>query len=83
MPAVARLSDIDSDDNVIVSTGNNTNVFANGLLIARIGDVLSDGATIVTGSATVFVNGLPVARIGDLDTDGAVIVTGSPTVSCG
>lgn len=83
MPAVARLSDIDSQDNIIDNTGNNSNVFANGLLIARLGDNLSGDYTITSGSPTVFVNGLPVARVGDSDTDDAVIVTGSPTVSCG
>ena len=73
MPAVARLTDVFTDTDVI-ATGSG-NVFVNGLPVARLTDMTTGhslpGHTtyppvpITVGSGSVFVNGLPIARLGD------------------
>ena len=53
-------------------------------LHARVGDSISHGGSIITGSHNVLTNGIPQARLGDLATcaiHGILsIVTGSPNV---
>ena len=46
--------------------------------VARVGDAISHGGSITTGSAKVFADGFPVARIGDsanCSVHGAVVIT--------
>ena len=53
-----------------------------GSSVARIGDKISHGGTISSGSANVFCNGIGVARIGDpvaCDLHGAQTITGGST----
>ncbi len=54
--------------------------------VARLGDAISHGGTIASGSPNTFVNGLPLARVGDLvlcDIHAEqAIVSGSPDVFC-
>jgi len=87
MPGVVRVGD-SSDHGGTVITGASIS-FANGIPIARVGDLhecpqQGHGTTeIITGSPTVNVEGQPVARIGDVAGCGAVITGGSPDVNAG
>ena len=51
--------------------------------VARIGDMDSDGDTLISGSTTVFANGIGVVRIGDMDSDGDTVISGSTDVIAG
>jgi len=77
------------------TAGGSTRVFANGIGVARLGD-LSTSHTILVGPAcvahspvlntssrTVFADGLGLARKTDAYNSTEVISTGSPTVFCG
>lgn len=92
----ARIGDIgegiccEGDDHETTGTiiTGSPNVNANGLSLARIGDIIITNDShkrtgiIVGGSPTVNANGLSVARIGDIF-DGCFsgqIITGSPNV---
>jgi uncharacterized Zn-binding protein involved in type VI secretion len=85
MPGVARIGDTIDHGGAI--TGGSSDVIANGLGVARVGDaVLCDehGIQAITGgSATVITNGKGTARIGDGISCGATIVTGSSDVIAG
>ena len=96
MPAVSRKGDILSTGHGCVSTtklntpGQST-VFANSILVARIGDPTVSHpnpplppcpdhvANVNAGSPNVFVEGLAVARIGD-STDSGAMTSGSGNV---
>ena len=79
---VARLGDPSNHGGVIISSASRT--MANGILVARMGDMHvcplpGHGVTpIVTGSGKTLVEGKPIARVGDSTGCGAVIVAGSP-----
>lgn len=87
MAQVARLGDTSSHGGTIITSAEH--VFANGIKVARIGDMHScpipeHGVTpIVTGSGSVFAEGAGVARIGDSVGCGAVISSGSPDTEAG
>ncbi len=78
---VARLGDPSNHGGVIISSASRT--MANGILVARMGDLHScplpgHGVTpIVTGSGKTLVEGRPIARVGDSTGCGAVIASGS------
>lgn len=68
------------------------NVFANGVGIVRIGDIVAmhlkggcspDTSTLSSGSGTVFINGVGAGRIGDQYSSDNTIISGSPTVFIG
>lgn len=48
------------------------------LPIARVGDSISCGATIIKGSSMATCDGRPVAYLGSQTSHGGVIITGSP-----
>ena len=96
MPAVSRHTDTLSTGHACVSTTTlNTpgqgDVFANSLLIARVGDPTVSHpnppvplcpdhvANVNAGSPNVFVHGIKVARIGD-SADAGNMITGSGNV---
>lgn len=98
MPAVARIGDpfstghgCDGSSTIAAGSGN---VFANGIPVARLGDVSASHtrpsgdscvphtATIAAGSGTVSINGIPCARVGDAIDSGA-ITGGSGSVFAG
>jgi uncharacterized Zn-binding protein involved in type VI secretion len=87
MPQVARLGDTSDHGGVIISASDD--VFANGIGVARLGDlhdcpIPGHGVTpIVTSSEKVFANDRGVARIGDQAACAATIVSGSPNVEAG
>jgi uncharacterized Zn-binding protein involved in type VI secretion len=85
MAKIARVGDAISHGGYIVSGASNT--YANGQLIARIGDPVicnEHGETkIVECSMSVKVEGSLAARVGDMCGCGAVIVSGSDNVECG
>lgn len=85
MPAVARIGDAVSHGGSI--TGGSSNVRANGVGVARIGDpafcAVHFVVTIVGGSTSVFANEQGVARVGDSLSCGATISSGSPDVFAG
>lgn len=78
---MARLGDPSNHGGVIISSASRT--MANGILVARMGDLHScplpgHGVTpIVTGSGKTLVEGRPIARVGDSTGCGAVIASGS------
>lgn len=82
---VARLGDTSDHGGTIVSASPDT--FANGIAIARSGDMHScpiagHGVTAITSSSTTLVNQKGVVRATvDQAGCGAKIVTGSPTVN--
>lgn len=81
MPAVSRKSDLSTAGDICVTYS--PNVYANGLNVARQGDLYTgppSPGTVVTGSPNVFANSLQVARIGDPLTDGDAVATGSGNV---
>lgn len=86
MRKVVRITD-HSDHGGVVITGSN-NVFANGLRVARLGDLHScpiagHGITpIISGSPDTDVNQNRCARVGDVTGCGAVLIEGSPDVFC-
>ena len=99
MPAVSRKGDSLSTGHICTSTttldtpGQGT-VFANSILVARIGDPTvphpnppappcpDHVANVNVGSSTVRVHGLKVARIGD-SADAGAMTSGSSNVFCG
>ncbi len=104
MPAAARGNGTDS---VFSKTGTgkgckspvttstaacSSNVFANGIGIVRLGDLIAvhakagcspDTSTLSSGSSTVFINGQGAGRIGDQYTSDNTITSGSETVFIG
>lgn len=80
MLPVARVTDVHTcplcGPNMITKGGTAT---ADGLPIARVGDMTACGATIVTGSSLATEGGMPVAYLGSTTSHGGVITTGSPT----
>ena len=96
MPAISRKGDSLSTGHActgttILDTPKQGTVFANGILIARIGDPTvahpappippcpDHVANVNAGSPNVFVVGIATARIGD-STDAGAMTTGSPNV---
>ena len=99
MPAVSRKGDSLSTGHACVSTTTldtpgQSSEFANGILVARIGDPTvahpnppvpicpNHVATVNAGSSTVRVHGIPVARIGD-SADSGAMTAGSSNVFSG
>ena len=99
MPAVVRTGDSLSTGHgctatTTLDTPSQSTVFANGILICRVGDPTVSHpfppdppcaphvANINAGSSTVFVVGAAVGRIGD-SADAGAITSGSPTVFAG
>jgi len=86
MPKVARLGDPSDHGGVIISSSART--YADGILIARVGDlhdcpIPGHGVTpILTGSPNLEIEGKPAARVGSVCGCGAVISNGSPTFEC-
>ena len=96
MPAIVRKGDTLTTGHACVGTttldtpGQST-VFANNILVARIGDPTvshpnppvplcpNHVAPVTAGSPNVFVHGKPIARIGD-STDAGALTTGSGNV---
>ena len=84
---VARLGDPSDHGGVIITSASRT--MANGILVARMGDmhacpIPGHGITpIVTGSNKMLVEGQPVARVGDVAACGVTIVVGSPNTMSG
>lgn len=80
MPKVIRIGDPGSHGGVV--TSGSPDVEANGLAVARVGDIFDCAQhgpnPIATGSPDVFANGLAVARVGDIASCGAVLQGGSP-----
>jgi Uncharacterized conserved protein len=58
-------------------------VLANGMNVARVGDVCACGAVIVAGFPSILVNGRPMAHLGSPTSHGGMIVAGSPDVMGG
>lgn len=97
MPAVCCIGDLDLVHcDVPIRAQGSTNVYAEGLLISRQGDLNgphllkppatpcgTHAAPITTGSLTVFVNGKGCGRIGDPITACTLVATGCPTVFAG
>lgn len=95
MPAVTRKGDADvTHCSGMVRKEHSPNVYANGILISRQGDVNtghllpgspcpSHSAPITTGSTTVFINGKGCGRIGDAITGCTSVAAGSPNVFAG
>ena len=99
MAAVARIGDIVNSghacDTVTTILSGSTNVFVEGVGVARSTDPLSPhtilagtvcvphpGTVVNRGSSTVFVNGLSIARVGD-SADLGNITSGASTVFAG
>jgi len=99
MPAVARVGDSLTTGHACTSTTTldtptQSTVFANNILICRVGDPTVSHpfppapgcaphvANINAGSSSVFVVGSAVGRIGD-SADAGAITSGSPTVFAG
>ena len=99
MPGTSRKGDGLSTGHICATTSTlatpgQSTVFANGKLVARVGDptvahpfppvpvCANHVATVVTGSATVFVEGLKCARIGD-SADAGAMTSGSSNVFAG
>lgn len=92
MPNVARINDSITPEpcfGAYVINSGSSNVFANGIGVARLNDTSTvhccpaagcHSTTIAQGSSTVFVNGLPVARINDVMADTGTIAQGSSDV---
>lgn len=83
MPAVARIGDTSSHGGEIIS--GSANVRANGIGVARVGDILACPIhglrELVEGSPNVLANGAGVVRVGDHAECGAEIIEGSPNVN--
>lgn len=79
MLPVARITDVHvcpiHGPNAIIKGGMAT---ADGLPIARVGDMTACGASITTGSSMATEGGMPVAYLGSTTSHGGVITTGSP-----
>lgn len=80
MLPIARVGDVHvcpiHGPNTIVKGGTAT---ADGIPIARVGDMTACGATITVGSSMATESGAPVAYLGSATSHGGVITTGSPT----
>ena len=60
----------------VVVTGSPTSIL-NGRPVARVGDLVSSGATIITGSAIASLDdGQPIARLGDVTSHGGTLIEG-------
>lgn len=87
MPAVARIGDTSDHGGSIISGSDN--VSADGIPVARVGDVHTcpisgHGTTaIVSTPQNSVYNGVLVATVGAKTGCGATIVSGSPTVNAG
>jgi len=60
-----------------------SDVLANVMNVARVGDVCACGAVIVAGFPSILVNGRPMAHLGSPTSHGGMIVAGSPDVMGG
>ena len=84
---VARLNDPSDHGGHIITASSD--VFVNGIGIARLGDshscpIAGHGVTpLVTSSSTVFADTKGVVRVGDKTGCGATISAGSPNVNAG
>lgn len=80
MLPIARVGDVHlcpiHGPNAIVNGGVAT---ADGIPIARVGDMTGCGATITVGSSMGTEGGAPIAYLGSATSHGGVITTGSPT----
>jgi uncharacterized Zn-binding protein involved in type VI secretion len=80
MKPIARVGDVHicplHGPNAIVEGGKAT---ADGMPIARVGDLTACGAKIAQGSSVASEGGAPIAHLGSATTHGGVITTGSPT----
>lgn len=87
---VQRIGDSNNAGGSVISTPQTT-VYANGVLIAVNGSVVSShtpfsfphlpaACRTANGSPNVFINNIPVINIGDSDTCGHTRVGGSPNV---
>jgi len=90
MSAVARATDTTGGGGIILTPTANTNVYANGKLIAVVGTMVSghdlpphDAPTLIMGSGTVKINGIAVCRVGDAVSCAHTISSGSPNVNVG
>jgi len=95
MPAITRVGDADVVHcSTPVRTAHSPDVYANGILISRQGDVNnvhllpgapcpSHAAPITTGSTSVFINGKGCGRIGDGVTACTSVAEGSPDCFAG
>lgn len=80
MPSSAYVGSKLTNDSTIIGPGVPA-VTVNGLPSSKLGDSVSDGHTMVEGSATVLVSGQPMIRLGDKDSDGHSVSTNvSPDV---
>ncbi len=99
MPAICRQGDILTTGHgcvgtTILSIPTQSTVRANGILIARMGDMTVPHPApplppcpphvrfVNVGSPTVFVASLPIARIGD-SADSGIMITGSTNIFAG
>ena len=81
MPSIARLGDTTDHGGVIITSSPDT--LSNGILIARVGDLVScpiHGVNpIISGSTTgVLVNDKICAIVGSKTACGSTVITGSP-----
>lgn len=95
MPAITRVGDADVPHcSAMVRSAHSPNVYANGILISRQGDVntphLLPGspcpihqAPIASGSSTVKINGVGCGRIGDGISACTSVAAGSPDCFAG
>ncbi|QXG42911.1 polymorphic toxin type 44 domain-containing protein [Pseudomonas viridiflava] len=60
-----------------------SDVLANVMNVARVGDICACGAVIVAGFPSILVNGRPMAHLGSPTSHGGMIVAGSPDVMGG
>jgi uncharacterized Zn-binding protein involved in type VI secretion len=85
MPAVARLGDISDHNGVLITASND--VFANGIGVARTGDlhqcpIPGHGITPMTSDAVAHADGRSIVRLGiDKAGCGAKIASASPNVN--
>lgn len=85
--SIHRIGDPNSAGAPVISTPSNSNVFANGILIAVNGSPVQGHGKgshanpfTANGSSNVFINNTPVNRTGDADTCDHPRATGSPNV---
>lgn len=79
---VSRIGD-STNEGKPVKIGS-SNVFSNGIPVARVGDTVgcedSGDRPIISGSPNVFVNGIPVSGVGDSTGCPSTLVEGSSNV---
>jgi len=96
MPQVTRLGDLCTGHGCWPprsSNGSSPDVYANGILVHRVGDgwaahtcpVIPEthASVLAQGSSTVFANGKQLGRIGDSVACGSTVATGSADVFAG